>query len=127
MAANAVQISSQRDNLSCTSASVPWGHTYMTSALGGGSPKSRGKERGFVNSVRDEGGEGPKIRKNFGRHIWKPPNGDESSNLAFVTDGSVLLRKSCSIPVEKSCTMIFPHAISIVHCIVVDGMCLVCA
>ena len=74
MAANAVQISSQRDNLSCTSASVPWGHTYMTSALGGGSPKTRGKEHNQLISVRDNGRRGgPKIRQFCGRHISIAP------------------------------------------------------
>ena len=50
------------------------GHSYMTSSVGGGIPRSRQKERGCVNSVRDKGlgGGGKKIRTFCGHHIWKP-------------------------------------------------------
>ena len=50
----------------------------MMSALEGGrgSPKSRQKERGCVNSVHDKGGWGKKIRNFCGCHIWKPPYSD---------------------------------------------------
>ena len=44
------------------------GHTYMASAVGGGrgSPKSRRKERGCMNTVCDKGGGGhPKILRTF--------------------------------------------------------------
>ena len=51
------------------------GHTYMTSAVGGGgrAPRSRQKERGCVNYVRDKGKGVKKIRELCGRHISIAP------------------------------------------------------
>ena len=54
------QILHKIDRLSnyCIFARIVWGLPYMMSALGGGrgSPKSRLKEQGCVNSVQDKGG-----------------------------------------------------------------------
>ena len=74
----------------------PMGHTYMTSAVGGGegSPKSRQQERGFMNSVRDKGGGGQKIRKLCGRHIWKPFNG--ATRVFLLLNGSAV--QKCFVP-----------------------------
>ena len=45
----------------------------MTSAVGGGSPKSRRKGQNQLISVSDEGGEGKKIRKFCGSHYMEVP------------------------------------------------------
>ena len=48
------------------------GLPYMTSAVGGGSPKSRRKGQNQLISVSDKGGGGQNIRKFCGPPIWKP-------------------------------------------------------
>ena len=50
-----------------------WGLPYITSAVGGGSQKSRQKERGCVHSVRDKEGEGVQKFENFADVIYGSP------------------------------------------------------
>ena len=72
------QISVQSLNLQARFPSLAIGGFHIVGPpqwVGGrGSPKSRRKERGCVNSVYDDmTGGGPKVRKFCGCHIWKPP------------------------------------------------------